>query len=349
LSSFLHQRHKKWPFAINATMTHDAKRAEDARTRISVLSEVPQEWETCLNNWSLWNEPKCRVVKGIRAPERNEEILLYQTLLGSWPVTGPICACYRQRIQDFMVKAVREAMVHTRWTVPNLDHEKALIDFVFAILEDSPDNRFLQNFKPFAAKLAFHGALNSLSQLVLKLTSPGVADFYQGTELWDLRLVDPDNRGPVDFEHRRQLLAQVDNNGCSSRLMAGWQDGQVKMYVMRRGLHFRRDNAALFLKGDYVSVEAEGLHRDCVVAMARRFRSDWCIAVVPRFTTRLAPAEDQLWGHWGDTRIVLPKEAPPRWTSVLNSENHHEMKTIDRTLLVSDLLDGFPVAMFSSI
>jgi (1->4)-alpha-D-glucan 1-alpha-D-glucosylmutase len=347
--AFLHQRHRKWPFAMNATMTHDAKRAEDVRTRISVLSEIPREWETCLNNWSLWNEPKCKVVRGIRAPERNEEVLLYQSLLGSWPASEPVCACYRQRIQDFMVKAVREAMVHTRWTVPNIEHEEALTDFVAAILEDSPENRFLGSFKSFAAKVAFHGALNSLSQLVLKLASPGVADFYQGTELWDLRLVDPDNRGPVDFKHRARLLMDIATHASSSGLMAGWQDGRIKMYVTRCGLHFRRQYASLFLKGEYVPLQVEGLQRACAVALARRFRGDWFIVVAPRFTTRLAPAEDQLWGNWGDTRIALPKEAPMEWSDVLNPETRRELKTTDRTLLVSDLLGDFPVAMIASV
>ena len=348
-SAFLHQRHKKWPFAMNATMTHDAKRAEDVRTRISVLSEIPREWETCLNNWNLWNESKCKVVKGIRAPERNEEVLLYQTLLGSWPGIEPLCACYRQRIQDFMVKAVREAMVHTRWTVPNIEHEKALVDFVAAILEDSPDNRFLGSLKSFAAKVAFHGALNSLSQLVLKLASPGVADFYQGTELWDLRLVDPDNRGLVDFKSRTQLLTSITTDGSTSSLMAGWQDGRIKMFVTRRGLHFRRQYGSLFLRGEYVPLQVEGSQRDCVVALARRFRNDWCIVAAPRFTTRMAPAEDRLWEDWGDTRVTLPKEASMEWSDVLDPDARRTLKTADGALLVRDLLGDFPVAMIASV
>ena len=347
-SAFLQQRHKKWPHAMNATMTHDAKRAEDVRARINVLSELPEEWERCLNNWSAWNESKCKVVKGIRAPERNEEMLLYQTLLGSWP-TEPVCVCYTKRIQEFMVKAVREAMVHTRWTVPNIDHEKALVDFVAAVLTDSPDNRFLQDFKLFAAKIAFHGALNSLSQLLLKLVSPGVADFYQGSELWDLRLVDPDNRGAVDFKRREEMLSEIRDNSSPAHLTSGWQDGRIKMHVTRRGLQFRRNHPSLFLRGDYIPLVVDGEQRDCVVAMARRHRAEWCVAVAPRFTTRLIPDRDEFRWDWRDTRVVLPKEAPLRWESVFAPSGSDARARSERTLMVGDLLRQFPVAMILSV
>jgi (1->4)-alpha-D-glucan 1-alpha-D-glucosylmutase len=330
-------------------MTHDAKRAEDVRARINVLSELPEEWERCLNNWSGWNEGKCKMVKGIRAPERNEETLLYQTLLGSWPTEEPVCACYTKRIQEFMVKAVREAMVHTRWTVPNIDHEKALVDFVAAILHDSPDNRFLHDFKSFAAKIAFHGALNSLSQLLLKLVSPGVADFYQGTELWDLRLVDPDNRGSIDFKRREEILSEIRDNSFPAQLISGWQDGRIKMHVTRCGLQFRRNRPSLFLRGDYIPLDVDGERRDCVIAVARRYRSEWCVAVAPRFTTRLIPDRDKFRWDWLDTRIVLPKEAPLRWESILAPSGSDETARSERTLMVGDLLREFPIAMISSV
>jgi (1->4)-alpha-D-glucan 1-alpha-D-glucosylmutase len=341
-NAFLQERHQKWPFAMNATMTHDTKRSEDVRARINVLSEMPEEWGQRLRNWSLWNEPKCRRVKGIRAPERNEEMLLYQTLIGSWPVET-VCACYTRRIQEFMVKAVREAMVHTRWTIPNIDHERALTNFVAAILEDGPGNRFLQDFKPFAAAIAYHGALNSLSQLVIKLASPGVADFYQGTELWDLRLVDPDNRGSIDFLRRREMLASIRSEVPPlTDFVAKWDDGRIKMYVSSRGLQFRKHHAALFLKGGYIPLQACGTQRDCVIGFARRYRGDWCLAVVPRLTTRVAKRDDGVMADWGDTRILLPKEAPPRWTQVFNSG---ETEISQGAVSVSDVLRDFPVAL----
>ena len=354
--TFMQRRHQKWPFAMNATMTHDAKRAEDVRARINVLSELPEEWERCLRLWSQWNHSKCQQVKGVRAPERNEEILLYQILLGSWPIGEPVCACYTRRIQDFMVKAVREAMVHTRWTVPNVDHEQALMDFVEAILSDSPDNQFLKDFKPFAERVAYHGSLNSLSQLVIKLASPGVADFYQGTELWDLRLVDPDNRKPVDFAIRKELQTSMGRHDLQTSnlhtpdvrtLLTNWRDGRIKMHITQSGLRFRRENASLFLKGTYVSLQIEGPDRECVIAFARRFRGNWGIVVVPRFTTRLV-TDDSGQGDplsWGPTCILLPKDAPKHWVNVFTG---HRLDSELGEISVATILHSFPVALLSS-
>jgi (1->4)-alpha-D-glucan 1-alpha-D-glucosylmutase len=346
---FMQRRHQKWPFAMNATMTHDAKRAEDVRARISVLSELPEEWENCLTTWSQWNHSKCQQVRGVRAPERNEETLLYQTLLGSWPVAEAACACYTRRIQEFMVKAVREAMVHTRWTVPNLDHEQALMNFVGAILQESPDNRFLKDFKRFAAKIAYHGALNSLSQLVIKLGSPGVADLYQGTELWDLRLVDPDNRQRVDFSKRKEFLANIaDTHQCLSEFVTNWEDGRIKMYVTQRGLRFRRNNAALFLKGTYVPLAVDGPRQDCVIAFARRYRGDWSMVIVPRFTTQLVAYDNESCGHlaWGPTCVLLPKEAPKRWINFLGDQKVEVTESGE--IHLNEALQSLPVALLSS-
>ena len=239
-------------------------------------------------------------------------------------------------------------MVHTRWTVPNIEHEKALVDFVPAILEDSPENKFLHDFQRFASKVAFHGALNSLSQLVLKLASPGVADFFQGSELWDLRLVDPDNRGPVDFKSREEMLTQVRDISSLPQLKSSWRDGRIKMEVTRRGLHLRRSHPSVFLKGEYIPLQVEGQQRDCVIAIARRYRGDWCAAIVPRFTTRLLAGGEEFSWEWLDTRIVLPKEAPVPWENVFNSASD-STKSTDRTLMIRDLLRDFPVAMIASV
>ena len=348
---FMQDRHQKWPFAMNATMTHDAKRSEDVRARINVLSEIPEEWDQHLNRWSQMNESNCRRVKSVRAPERNEETLLYQTLLGSWPIAEPACACYTRRIQEFMVKAVREAMVHTRWTIPNLEHEQALIDFVQAILDETCDNPFVSDFKPFARKVAFHGALNSLSQLLVKLASPGVADFYQGTETWDLRLVDPDNRQPVDFrKHRDILRGLADAPRSLSDMLANWEDGRIKMYVTKQGLKFRKHHAALFLKGDFVALPAEGAQRECLVAFARRYRGDWSVIVVPRLTTKLTESDygSLRLTRLGDTRIVLPKEAPKRWINILDDQRVESGENGEKMLLARELLRDFPMALLSN-
>jgi len=349
-NKFMQDRHQKWPFAMNATMTHDAKRAEDARARINVLSEMPGEWDTRLSNWNRWNDIHSRRVKGVRAPERNEETLLYQTLIGSWPVGEHICACYTRRIQEFMVKAVREAMVHTRWTIPNLEHEQALIDFVGAILNDNPENLFLRDFKPFARKIAYHGALNSLSQLVIKLASPGVADFYQGTEFWDLRLVDPDNRQPVDFDVRRQALRELGEKPSLTDLRSKWDDSRIKMYVTRAGLQFRKRHAALFLKGDYVNLQVEGADRECVIAFARRYRGDWSAVIVPRFTTRFIVEDGSVPGDLKlDCRLILPKDAPKNWVNIFGEQRFQPTDSNESTLDLGKLFHSFPVGLLSNI
>jgi (1->4)-alpha-D-glucan 1-alpha-D-glucosylmutase len=340
------RRRSKWPFTMNATMTHDAKRGEDVRARINVLSELPAEWEQWLRNWSRWNDSKCRVVRGVRSPERNEETLLYQILLGSWPGPDLDCACYIRRIQEFMVKAVREAMVHTRWTVPNLEHEKALTDFVAAILTDSSDNEFLPDFQRCATRIAYHGALNGLSQLVIKIASPGVADFYQGTELWDLRLVDPDNRRNVNFPKRNQMLQDLCEGGdCVTRLLTNWHDGQIKMFVTQKGLHFRRDHSYLVLSGDYLPLTVEGPKKDCVFAFARRYRGEWALAMVPRLTTKLVEEGRPPVGVdlWDQTRILLPKGAPTRWVNVFTNETVESR--IERDLPAGDVLRRLPVGL----
>jgi len=347
--SFMQRRHQRWPFSMNASMTHDAKRAEDMRARISVLSELPAEWAQCLENWNRWNDSKCGQTRGVRAPERNEETLLYQTLIGSWPISEPVCACYTRRIQDFMVKAVREAMVHTRWTVPNLEHEQALVHFVAQILEDAPDNRFLRDICRFANKIAYHGALNSLSQLTIKLASPGVADFYQGTELWDLRLVDPDNRKPVDFGNLETLLsARTESAPSLAELTQSWKDGRVKMHVTQQGLRYRQRHGALFVKGAYVPLEVIGPQSGCVVAFARRYRGDWAAVIVPRFTVRLATeGTGRLTVRgWNDTRVLLPKEAPRRWLNTLTREEIDGSETGE--VYLDGVFGNFPVALLSN-
>jgi (1->4)-alpha-D-glucan 1-alpha-D-glucosylmutase len=340
-NQFMQQRHQKWPFAMSATMTHDAKRAEDVRARINVLSELPEEWEHRVRHWSQLNESRSRGVRGVRAPERNEELLLYQTLIGSWPVDEPVCTCYIRRIQEFMVKAIREAMVHTRWTIPNLEHEQALTDFVQAILDDSPGNQFLRDFRVFAEKIAYHGALNGLSQLVVKLASPGVADFYQGSETWDLRLVDPDNRQPVDFLTRKAMLTSLAGDlPPLSDLVTNWKDGRIKMYVTQRGLQFRKNHAALLLKGDYFPVQIQGPQQDSVISFARRYRGDWSVIVVPRFTTRMLQSGD-------NTRVLLPKEAPKHWVNIFNGQPAVASNE-NNCLSVHDLIGSFPVALLSN-
>ncbi len=209
----------------------------------------------------------------------------------------------------------------------------------------------MQDFKPFARKIAYHGALNSLSQLVVKLASPGVADFYQGTESWDLRLVDPDNRQPVNFHERTEMLASLEPGRITlGDLLTNWQDGRVKMYVMKRGLLFRQSHASLLLKGDYIPMQVQGPHQECVIAFARRFRGDWSLVVVPRFTTRLFAANGRLnSSNLGEeTLVVLPREAPKHWFPVFHDQSGQSLESSDNTMLLRDLFQSFPVALLSN-
>ena len=199
-------RAKEWPDSMNATSTHDTKRGEDARARIDVLSEIPAEWEKHLEAWKGMNEGLKRRVNGRAAPDRNDEYFLYQALIGSFPLAAGDVASYRERARDYLLKAVREAKVHSGWVKPDSSYEVAFAFFLDSILDSEV---FWQDFRPLLNKVAHHGILNSLAQTLIKITAPGIPDFYQGTELWDYSFVDPDNRRPVDFEKRRSYLDQI--------------------------------------------------------------------------------------------------------------------------------------------
>jgi len=240
----LRSRRRRAP--MNATSTHDTKRGEDARARINVLSEVPEEWEAHLSRWRRWNEPHRREVWGRLVPDRQEELFLYQTLLGAWPATARDRDGFRGRLKDYLIKAAREAKLSTSWVEVDPDHEAALLGFADAILRASPRNRFLPSFLRLQARMARAGALNSLAQVAVKAVAPGVPDFYQGTELWDLSLVDPDNRRPVDFARRRRMLAGLRRRrpkDLAPDLAADWADGRVKLFLTWKALSLRRERA----------------------------------------------------------------------------------------------------------
>ncbi|HEX2030453.1 MAG TPA: malto-oligosyltrehalose synthase, partial [Actinomycetota bacterium] len=254
------RRASSWPYGLNATSTHDTKRSEDVRARIAVLSELPDEWDAALHRWRSWN----RALRRTDAPDGAEELLLYQTLVGVWPRDGPPGDDLVARLQDYVTKAAREAKVHTSWVDPQQGHEEALRRFVGDIL-DPANAEFLRDVAAFSRPVAFHGMLNSLSQLVLKLTAPGVPDLYQGTELWNLRLVDPDNRAPVDFQRRAALLRELDGGARDDRaelrrdLLDRWTDGRLKLFVTASGLRLRGESGAL-RDGDYLPLATEGDH-----------------------------------------------------------------------------------------
>ncbi|MGH9868834.1 MAG: malto-oligosyltrehalose synthase [Candidatus Polarisedimenticolia bacterium] len=316
-------RARGWRAAMNATATHDTKRGEDVRARINVLSEIPAEWGARLRLWRQLNEPRRRMVRGVPVPDRREELQLYQMLLGAWPLRSDGVESFRRRFASYLTKAAREAKVHTRWRRPVPEHEEALIGFMNAILAPARGNRFLHDFLEFQQRIAWHGALNGLASVLLKSAAPGVTDLYQGCELWDLRLVDPDNRRPVDWDRRRRYLADIARRWAAgpdtaSELLSSWRDGRIKMMVIWRSLTLRRANGSLFLRGTCLPVRAGGPASRHVVAFARRLEGAWVLAAATRLSARLGLAGPPLHNEpWGITTLALPPGAPSTWTDVL--------------------------------
>jgi (1->4)-alpha-D-glucan 1-alpha-D-glucosylmutase len=353
---FVKQRSKGWPHSLNATTTHDTKRAEDVRARISVLSGIPEDWQAHLSHWSKLNAARRKLVKGQPVPNRNEEIFLYQTLLGMWPLHANDFSALTDRLQAYAIKASREAMVNTRWTLPNLPHERALKGFVASILRRSKGNSFLRDFSTFQDRVAYYGMINSLSQTLLKIASPGIPGFYQGSELWDFRLVDPDNRQPVDFAKRRAMIAglkEMDQSPSFSlpeELTQNWQDGRIKLYLIWKALTFRREHGQLFSNGSFSQAEVHGERKENVSGFLRHHAKEWAMIVVPRWLAR--PHETVGRSHherfWTDTEIRLQAGAPAIWRNVLTGEEmQSNILRGQRSLAGASLLRRFPVALLS--
>ena len=317
---FIRKRLRIWPHAMNATATHDAKRGEDVRARLDVLSELSGEWATLVRSWGAVNRPFKTRVRRRPAPDANDEYFLYQTLLGAWPLRDEEMPAFRERIRAYLVKAVREAKVHTAWIEPDSAYEEAFVSFFDLLMERRGEGTFLESFLPFCRRVSRLGLTNALAQLLLKLTLPGVPDLYQGTELWDFSLVDPDNRRPVAFEPRRAFLEELRRRGRSGtgsllqELLQDPRDGRVKMYLTFKVLSFRKRHPDLFDHGDYLSLSASGAQRSRVVAFARRLENRWLVAAVPRLPAGLSPEGGWPLGEeaWGDTRIKLPPGCPRR-------------------------------------
>jgi (1->4)-alpha-D-glucan 1-alpha-D-glucosylmutase len=351
---FNQRRQENWPLALNATTTHDTKRSEDVRLRLNVLSEIPREWEACLQRWSAWNASKKRDSNGLAVPDANEEYFLYQTLLGAWPLMEAELPQFKERLKAYVIKAAREAKVHTRWIDPGFAHESALLAFVDDILEDTGANDFLKDLREFQARLSCSGALNSLSQVVLKSASPGVPDFYQGTELWDFSLVDPDNRRPVDFFQRVQLLSDVKMKELKGAgpliqdLLANWENGGLKLYITYKALNFRKEHLELFLQGDYIPLETGGPNREKVVAFARRQGNSWAVVVVARFLGLGLTAGDLRCDPevWRGNFVALPQGAPATWLNIFTDERLEASQAQpSRSLPLHRLLGNLPVAL----
>ena len=353
------ERQRHWPHSMLTTSTHDTKRSEDVRSRIDVLSEIPAEWGTALTRWSRLNADKKSAVDGEPAPDCNDEYLFYQTLVGAWPAESPTAeefADFRERIGAYMLKAVKEAKVHTSWVNPNEAYNQAVSKFVKEVLVADPENRFLTGFKHFHRRVTYPGMLNSLSQTLLKIASPGVPDFYQGTELWDFSLVDPDNRRPVNFDKRIKLLEELkrrekeDPASLVQDLLARWVNGKIKLYVSYKGLTFRRSQRSLFEEGSYIPIDASDGTRDRICAFARQKGEAWALVAVPRLITKFVTEERPPLGEeaWGASALVLPEDAPECWVNILTGE---ELKVIlseqTKLLRLSNVFQSFPLALLT--
>jgi (1->4)-alpha-D-glucan 1-alpha-D-glucosylmutase len=346
---FISNRADRWPHTMNSTATHDSKRGEDARARINVLSELPGEWENQLKSWHALNRKKKMRVAGEEVPDPNEEYMLYQTLLGAFPFEGPPDTFFIDRISRYLVKAVREAKVHSSWTEVNEEYEAALVSFAQKILHPIEGGPFFKAFLPFFKKVAFYGIWNTLSQTLLKITAPGVPDFYQGTELFDFHLVDPDNRRPVDFEKRKKFLAEILNKASSDQLrlvrelLANRNDGRIKLFLISRALQTRNSQAALFQHGSYVPLATAGRFKAHVIAFARHYQNRCSITVTPRFLTGLVKENQHPLGQrvWQDTEVIFAEKTASRWKNIFTAE----MLSAASSLKIGNILQDFPCAL----
>lgn len=357
------------PLEMTTTGTHDSKLGEDVRARVSVLSELPDEWRRELGRWARINAANRTLVDGEPAPDRNEEYRFYQTLLGAWPPTLTAPPGDRSegglvdRFTGYMVKAAKEAKVHTSWVTDNKAYDEAIRVFVEKTLTGPTASRFVSAFLPYQQRVARIGMINSLAQVTLKISSPGVPDFYQGSELWDLNLVDPDNRKPVDFALRARMLAELSEvignvevpdarrrEPAVRDLLANWADGAIKMFVATCALRWRRAHAELFLSGKYIPLQTEMAVPAGMVAFARKSPDEAVLVVTPRLVASVTSAGRSLplgAETWGTSKIFLPDALANR--SYRNLFTGEELQTTEHPngcwLTAADVFKTFPIAM----
>ena len=352
------QRSRSWPDEMVATSTHDSKRSEDVRARINVLSETPIEWHRKVRAWREMNSDKKTLCDGVEGPTSNDEYLFYQTLIGAWPTGGEAQnppESFVVRMRDYMVKAVREAKEKTSWANQNEDYECAVTKFVNGVLESQ---NFRNDLVPFQRRISHFGMLNSIAQTLIKLTVPGVSDTYQGNELWEFALVDPDNRQVVNYEVRRRALQQLCELQDKSadqitafirKLTENMDDGRIKLYVLWKALNLRKKLPDLFYRGEYIPLEAAGERAKHLFAFARRHEDKTLVVAVPRLSAQLLqgearrPAGQDL---WQDTRIDLPPGCGTGFCNLLTGES----LTADEHggLFAKHLFQNFPVALLVS-
>jgi (1->4)-alpha-D-glucan 1-alpha-D-glucosylmutase len=329
-----------FPHGMNATATHDTKRGEDMRARLNVLSEIPKQWEERVNEWRQINQ----VHKQEEIPDANDEYFFYQTILGAFPFLESELSDFSTRIKDYILKAIREAKVNTDWLRPNERYEREFLSFIDRVLE-SNKSAFYDSFQPFQKHIAEYGIYNSLSQVLIKNTAPGVPDLYQGAELWELSLVDPDNRRPVDYQKRMDFLKEIQAKSQENRtellqeLLTTKEDGKIKLFVIHQLLKTRQEYSAVFENGDYQPIEVTGKYPKHIVAFARNYEGQTIVAIAPRFlTTIVKPGQLPLGAEvWQDTCLNLPDR---HWKNVIDGQ-----AIAQDNRLLSHILANFPVAL----
>jgi (1->4)-alpha-D-glucan 1-alpha-D-glucosylmutase len=345
------ERAERWSGSLCATSTHDTKRSEDVRARLNVISEVPEEWRASVRQWARLNR---RFKKSPTAPEANDEYLFYQSVVGAWPMGQSLSTSelqsFRERLEQYMLKAIREAKVNTSWVNPNPDYESAMAEFVRAALSQG-NSEFVQQAERFVRRIERPGQLNSLAQVLIKIGSPGVTDVYQGCELWDLSLVDPDNRRPVDFSLRRRMLesldreAEADRLGLCKRLFEDMSDGRIKLFVVSQGLRFARRHPALF-RAEYLPLSGSGPGEGHLICFMRRMGDSVAIVIAPRLVTRLLD-QGGLSAQLRDTYVQLPTEL--RGVSLKNVFTGETLILNERNgsvdLSAGEALESFPLAL----
>ena len=337
------ERQQKWPLSINGTSTHDTKRGEDVRARLNVLTDLPGEWFSNVQEWQKLNTE----LKKNEAPDVNDEYLIYQTLIGAYPMPGEDEDNFGTRIQEYLQKAMREAKTHSNWTTPDEEYESAAKNFAVSLLDKS--NLFWPNFEKLHKKIVDFGIINSLAQVLLKFTCPGVPDIYQGTELWDFSLVDPDNRRAVNYEERQRLMEELEaqaNDEHENLMHNLWENrysAKIKLWLVHKLLNERKQNAELFSKGDYIPLTVEGELKKNVLAFARKFENTWYVVAVPLHLATVCTEQKKeiLSTDWQNTCIILPEEAPAEYEHLFSKTKENHQKEI----AVKDIFKSLPLAV----
>lgn len=324
----MEQRRLNWPLAMNGTATHDTKRGEDARARLNVLTDMADAWFQKVNDWQKLN----RLLIKNNAPDANDEYFIYETLVATYPMPGEPADDYAQRLERYLEKVLREAKLHSSWAEPDEEYEGAVKQFARTLLNQN--GKFWNSFAPFHKKVCEYGVINSLTQVLLKLTAPGVPDVYQGCERWDLSMVDPDNRRPVDYSLRRRSL---DDN--ASKIWANKFNGGIKQWLLHTLLKERRLNQDLFTDGQYIALQTAGTYRTHIIAFGRKFQNTWYLSIAPIGLAVINGNENGF--DWKDTTVILPENLIGNFENVFTGKKGKLCGSIQ----VADAFEKFQLAL----